>query len=126
MTCAAAGGKFSLSGGQWVDAVRSPVCETCPQLDPSVVVCEGNSVVSQPGYYSYFVSEQTRRSGSYTEVAVAECPNREACRYTGLIDFVCETSLSACNSNAGAKCKEGSTGAHICAHTAASSVVLLL
>ena len=58
-----------------LDTTQSSTCTSCPQLDPSVVVCEGNRVISQPGYYSYFISEQARRSGNYTTVAVAACPN---------------------------------------------------
>lgn len=105
-----AGGEFSLAGGQWLDAVSLTVCEPCPELDPAVVYCEGTSVKTQPGHYAYFISEEPRRAGGRTTLAVADCPNQEACKYEGLVDAVCETSLAACNANSSGKCAQGYTG----------------
>ena len=96
----------------------SPVCEACPQLDPSIAICEGNTVISQPGYYAYFYSEAdgsaTRRADDFISVAVHQCPNKEACKRPGLLDYVCNTSLRLCNSDSDEdsfkKCDEGYTG----------------
>ena len=83
----------------------------CPELDPSVVNCEGKSVASQPGYFSHYISTGSRRTATYTVVAVTECPNRQACKHVGLVDNVCETSLPVCNSNMySGKCDAGYTG----------------
>ena len=113
----AAGGQFSLAGGMWLDGVQSPECKPCPQSDPSVVICEGNSVTSQPGHYAYFIEEQSRR-GSHTAVAVTACPNRAACKYLGQFNSVCESSLSVCNNggNTSGKCAEGYHGDDTFAH----------
>ena len=105
-----AGGQYSFASGRWLDGVRSPVCMACPELDPSVVNCEGKTVASQPGYFSYYVSTGSRRTDTYTAVEVSECPNRQACKHVGLLDTVCETSLPVCNSNISNKCDAGYTG----------------
>ena len=103
--------------------MNAPVCEACPQLDPSVAICEGNTVSSQPGYFAYFVSEAdgsaTRRADSFITVAVHRCPNREACKRPGLLDYVCNTSLHVCNTHEGSfeKCDEGYTGSRTVAYT---------
>ena len=115
MPCAA-GGQFSLAGGKWLDGEQSLECKPCPQSDPAVVICEGNRVTSQPGYYAYFVEEQSRRGAIQTGVAVTACPNRAACKYSGQLDSVCESSLSVCNSNINGKCAEGYQG-HDTFHT---------
>jgi hypothetical protein len=104
-------GQYSFASGRWLDGVRSPVCMACPELDPSVVNCEGKTVASRPGYFSHYISTGSRRTDTYTVVAVTECPNRHACKLVGLIDTVCETSLPVCNSNiSSGKCDAGYTG----------------
>ena len=110
--CHDVGGTFSFAGGEWIDGKRSPICEACPQLDPSVVVCEGDSVKSQPGYSAQYSSERSRRASRYTVVTLHECPNRAACKYEGLLDSVCNATLPVCNARGdGGTCDEGYTGA---------------
>ena len=120
MLCAA-GGEYSLVGGKWLDGVSSPEpgCKPCPSKDATVVVCEGNAVRSQPGYYSYFIEEQSRRTGPYVALAFAQCPNLRACKNVGDVNSTCtEDSLSACNSVTGGKCAEGYTGTNTHTHQA--------
>ena len=113
-----AGGKFSIVDAQWLDGVRSPVCEVCPSLNPSVAICEGKTVQSQPGYFSHYAhTGSSRRADSYATIAVTKCPNEQACKQLGVIDFVCETSVSMCNANTSisvygnvSKCDAGYTG----------------
>ena len=106
-----AGGMFSIAGGQWLDGLRSPVCNACPSPDPSVAICEGKTVKSQPGYFSHYTSTGlSRRSDDNAAIAVTKCPNQQACKHVGLIDSVCETSVSICNSNTSTKCDAGYTG----------------
>ena len=40
----AAGGTYSLVGGQWLDATRPSVCQQCPSAEASIVVCNDNKV----------------------------------------------------------------------------------
>ena len=114
MLCAA-GGEFSLVGGKWIDGVQSPEpgCKPCPSKDATVVVCEGNTVKSQSGYYAYFIEEQSRRGRTdpYTALALAQCPNLRACKNEGIVNSPCADSLVACNSDdSGGKCAEGYSG----------------
>ena len=122
----AAGGEFGLSNGDWFDSVRSQVCKSCPILpsqnttDPALVICEGNTVKSQPGYYSYFLEEPY----PYAELALAQCPNLRACKNEGFVNSTCANSLSVCNGNSNldktvlGKCAEGYTGTNMHAHQA--------
>ena len=116
MLCAA-GGEYSLVGGKWRDGVSSPEpgCKPCPEMDAAVVVCEGNTLTSQPGYYAYFIEEQSRRTDPYAALALAQCPNLRACKNKGVVNSTCANLLSACNSDTGGKCAEGYTGTN--AHT---------
>ena len=120
----AAGGEFGLSNGDWFDSVRSQVCKSCPILpsqnttDPALVICEGNTVKSQPGYYSYFLEEPY----PYAELALAQCPNLRACKNEGFVNSTCANSLSVCNGNSNldktvlGKCAVA-TLVPICTHT---------
>ena len=106
-----AGGMFSIVGGQWLDGLRSPVCNACPSPDPSVAICEGKTVKSQPGYFSHYTSTGlSRRSDDNAAIAVTKCPNQQACKHVGLIDSVCETSVSICNNKTSTTCDTGYTG----------------
>ena len=106
-----AGGMFSVVGGQWLDGQRSPVCNACPSPDPSVAICEGKTVKSQPGYFSHYTSTGlSRRSDDNAAIAVTKCPNQQACKHIGLIDSVCETSVSICNNKTSTTCDAGYTG----------------
>ena len=110
-----AGGMFNVVGGQWLDSQRSPVCNACPSPDPSFAICEGKTVKSQPGYFSHYTSTGfSRRSDDNTAIAVTKCPNQQACKHVGLIDSVCETSVSICNEatpgGKSTKCDAGYTG----------------
>ena len=124
MLCAA-GGEYSLVGGKWLDGVSSPEpgCMLCPSKDATIVVCEGNAVRSQPGYYAYFIEEQSRRTGPYAALALARCPNPKACKNVGIINSPCtEDSLATCNAMttcnavADCKCAEGYTGTNTHTH----------
>ena len=127
----AAGGAYSLVGGQWLDDYRPIVCQQCPSADPSIAVCNDNKVESQPGYYALYTTD-SRRANSYSTVKVrnlivlrlsptfvckvVRCPNSNACKNVGLVDSACEASVLACNNNAtlstnGPKCDQGYTGA---------------
>ena len=116
----AAGGEFSLVGGKWFDGYSSPEpgCKPCPSKDATIVVCEGNTVKSQAGYYAYFIEEESRRTDRYAAVAFARCPNQEACKKEGIISSPCADSLAACNSDTGGKCAEGYTGTNMHTHQA--------
>ena len=65
----AAGGTYSLVGGQWLDAHRLLGCQQCPSADPSIVVCYDNKVETQPGYYALYTTD-SRRANSYSTVKV--------------------------------------------------------
>ena len=65
----AAGGTYSLVGGQWLDATRPFVCQQCPIADPSIVVCNDNKVETQPGYYALYTTD-SRRANSYSTIKV--------------------------------------------------------
>ena len=86
-----------------MDRIRSPVCEACPSLDPSVVVCEGETVKSQPGYFSHTSTGSSRRADSYAAIAVTKCPNQQACKRVGLMNLVASDDPST-------KCDIGYTG----------------
>ena len=104
-------GYFSLAAGQWLDGVRPILCEECPVQDPSMAACRGNSVVTEPGYFGYFATtEPSRRTGSSSSVAISECPNPDACIYQSVINYICDASVSACNSDITGKCADGYHG----------------
>ena len=106
-----AGGQFSVVAGEWLDGIRSPVCQVCPSLDPSVAICEGKTVKSQPGYFSHYSSTTgSRRTDNNAAIAVTKCPNQQACKHVGLIDSVCGRSVAMCNDNTSTKCDTGYTG----------------
>jgi len=123
-------GTYSIVVGRWQDNSTN-ACKPCPSADPAVVVCNENKAVSQPGYFSVY-AVGPRRTEGYNTVKVhspvalndrvcgqvVECPNSNACKYTGLIDAACNTLLEACNNNitlTDLKCDEGYTG--VSAHT---------
>ena len=60
----ATGGSYTLDGGQWLDN-SSDVCKQCPSDDPSVMECNNNKVVTQPGYYSLYAGESRRSIDGY-------------------------------------------------------------
>ena len=62
----AAGGTYSLVGGQWLDLDRPLVCQQCPSADPSIAVCNDNKVESQPGYYALYTTDYRRANGNST------------------------------------------------------------
>ena len=74
----AAGGTYSLVGGQWLDAHRSLGCQQCPSADPSIVVCNDNKVESQPGYYALYTTD-SRRANSYSTVKVPDLTVSDSC-----------------------------------------------
>ena len=96
-TCAPCdSGQFSFVSGEWHDGDRTH-CDTCPILPSetktnlAVVVCENNTVKSQPGYYAYFKEQSSRvhailGNHAYAAVAVSQCPNQEACTKPGKTD----------------------------------------
>ena len=99
-----AGGMFSIVGGQWIDGLRSPLCNACPSLDPSVAICEGKTVKSQPGYFSHYTSTGlSRRTDDNAAIAVTKCPNQQACKRVGLMNSVASDDPST-------KCDTGYTG----------------
>ena len=99
-TCAS--GQYSLSAGEFVDNVVQTNCSSCPDGDPSKVVCSSNSVVAQPGQFVYY-------SGSKTVATVACINQLAACNRLDAINSTCDTDLFTCN-NAPGKCTDGYTG----------------
>ena len=57
-------GSYTLNGGQWLDN-SSDVCKQCPSDNPSVMECNDNKVVSQPGYYVLYTAESRRSIDGY-------------------------------------------------------------
>ena len=57
-------GSYTLDGGQWLDN-SSDVCKQCPSDNPSVMECNNNKVVTQPGYYSLYAGESRRSIDGY-------------------------------------------------------------
>ena len=97
-----AGSSYSLSDGEWLDDVQTVGCRACPSWDPSVVVCQGSRIESQPGYFAYYTS--------YDTVQVSQCPSYDACIGTGLINSTCGEGLSVCSNDGGQKCNQGHKG----------------
>ena len=98
-TCAS--GQYSLAAGEWVDNMVQTNCSSCPDGDPSKVICSSNQVTAQPGQFVYYISNKT--------VDVFACINRFGCNRLDTINSACDTDLATCNGKS-SKCTQGYTG----------------